>query len=347
MEWVDDDYRTMTNRKYRSEKQEFFFLPELLLSLKFKCENGHDFYPDWLKKCRPQTPVRAKAGGFFIPVTRTETCNVCGGKVSISLPTQKIKGSGSFFGDEAMRESGENYIVTYSVVQKPTGTTFQEDLFSDLAKAKQKLCPKLNPNAWVIHCKDLHDGRLRKRSSDFSDLSKGDINGFFYELAELISKHKLTVWNAAYVLPKPARFTKREAQDAKTVVYGALLLKVIVDCSESGIMPHLFFERTEKDGWAKRQFNGMLHTMMWPFITKGVPIPTPKFVSPDFDPVLELADFVSFVIARYLFVREERKRGESKDFDIDPATLGHVRYSHVTSKEHTIHATQVGYPTEF
>jgi hypothetical protein len=97
-------------------------------------------------------------------------------------------------------------------------------------------------------------------------------------------------------------------------------------------------------GWVFQLLHRRM-TLLWPWITNGLPVMSPQFVEPKFSIYLEIADIVSFVIARYLYCLGKRAGGESSNPEIDPSELGLVRYIITDGKGDWNHENTVGFPS--
>lgn len=148
------------------------------------------------------------------------------------------------------------------------------------------------------------------------------------------------------VYHKPTKYKKEQVRELKSRVYYPLLGRIITEHTDSGMSPHFHFERTGDDGWAKNLFNGGRLTLMWPFISRVLPIPNPTFNVPTDSIYLEIADFISFVIARYLYVIGKRAEGEYLDFECLPSWLGEVRYLGYNEVGTCMFETESDYPLE-
>ncbi len=74
--------------------------------------------------------------------------------------------------------------------------------------------------------------------------------------------------------------------------------------------------------WARHAFLGSERQLLYLYLCHGIPVPEPRFVKPGSHPCLELADFVSFVVARELF-----RYGLGLPTEYSTSRLGKVRYS--------------------
>jgi len=79
--------------------------------------------------------------------------------------------------------------------------------------------------------------------------------------------------------------------------------------------------------------------LLFGYLARGIEIPEPVFVSPASRPCLEVADFVSYVIARYCY-----RRIKGQPIDLDPKYLGPVVYLGFDSSGALLFSRSTGYP---
>jgi hypothetical protein len=94
-----------------------------------------------------------------------------------------------------------------------------------------------------------------------------------------------------------------------------------------GARPYFTFDAQQAkpdfvEAWAQRVELGARYSLLFGFIAKGFHIESPKFVQPGSHACLEIADVVSYVVARYI-----RSRLLGVTPDLDPAHFGEVNYS--------------------
>jgi hypothetical protein len=229
----------------------------------------------------------------------------------------------NLYGDEAARsdELGHKQIFTYSLVGA------DEKLIGDVDNAmhdlKRRVAPEWPVDEWSLHMKVLSSGQQRKKHRVFATWDRHKIEHVVDGLFDLVrSTHGLALFNISSV---SASVTMERA---KRDAYVALVLHVVDETTSQGAQPSLFFdsERSSKADrvhheWASRLFVDSQHSGLYAFLAKGIEIPEPRFVRPGSHPCLELADFVSFVVARHHF---DRWRGREPRYDL--RRLGSVRY---------------------
>ncbi|MFA6412172.1 MAG: hypothetical protein WCW53_05690 [Syntrophales bacterium] len=134
----------------------------------------------------------------------------------------------------------------------------------------------------------------------------------------------------------------------KNEAYILLILNAIDEWTEKNAQPNIFFD-SEKESlasevihkWARDTFRGSQQSLLYGFLSKGIEIPEPKFVSPASSPGLEIADLVSFSIARFY-----DRMWKGKEIEIDPGRMGLVTYLGYASNGDLLWRRQEGYPWE-
>lgn len=345
-DWVNtESARFLRKRVYDQTEQRVQYYPaHLLEALKFVCPSGHEVLPSWLEKRTPLLPFRSREGALWRPSTGSVKCQTCSIHFEIELPNvPNWQGEVLLYGDEAFRdidpEQGEpRYCVTYSLVSRPINEKDDHELAKAFADLKLNHFGNINK----IHCKELFHAKNGKGPTT------EQASSFIREVADLMAgqQGKIVILNSTGVTYKPAHFKKQEIEIRKSQIFGTLILMAIENLTKHGRSPRFFFERTDSDGWAKNLFNGGRLTLMWPFVTHGLPIRTPEFVPPTSSMYLELADIVSFAVAdniRHRAMEREGKNAPSRP-RLDLCRLGPVQYQGFLQNGDALSQTCVGYP---
>lgn len=330
-------------------------LPESLSAFKIPCPScGIQYQPDWFKKHEvPMTPVKpkyeTKGVGYTGPARWilkqvSQKCPNCNADIAIELPVNKTKARGSLFGDDAKRECENKAVFVYSLIG--VDQSLLPEIERNIQNIKQKLIPALNPKSWKIHLKDMWSGSNRKRHPIYQSLTFEDLQVFVTKLMKLIKDAKPFVYNMAATMGLSQGSNKKDQEQLRNESYILLVMNVIDEWTEKNAQPTIYFD-SEKDskanltihGWARDTFTGSQFSLLYGFLSKGIEIPEPKFVPPGSFPCLELADFVSFTIARYYY-----RMWQGKAVEIDPSELGLVTYLGYDNKGDLLWKRQVGYP---
>lgn len=349
-DWINKeqkDYYFNTN-KFNNTKQPVEYYPKDLDNIKLNCPSGHVFTPAWLEKRFPIMPLRLSNGDLLRQFKAKTPCTDCGEGTDIVLPLNDYNEDAFIYGDEACRVLDDAVIISYSFVSQPRIVEQDRDFVSKFYSLKQNIAPSINPSHWCLHMMDLMNDRNRSKVKHLKHLSNQDAKQFTSELGELTSAYpnQLVKWNCTGIYRKPPTYKRKEEQAFKSRVYYSALMRVIKEHTDSCISPHVSFERTGSDGWAKNLFNGGRLTLMWPFLTSSVPVPSPEFKPPTASPYFEIADYVSYTIARYLFLLGKKNSGENVTMNSDPTWLGSVRYLGYRADGSCILETDNKYPLE-
>lgn len=332
------DVKIKQNRNKNKQVQNLLrHLPEDIATFKLKCpECSKQFKPNWFKLSNePQIPVKPNDHdglGRWIPVKTYEICPFCEEVVSLDLPVVEMHSKVMLFGDEAYREEQDKLIFTYSLV----GADFKviSKVEESLRELKLELCPSEPPDGWVFHMKELWSGDQRKKHRVFCSWSFEKVRLAVDRLFQLIQSHAeyLFMYNVALTAKGSMKgFKSKPALDRpQDNAYLLLVTYVIHELTTAKAQPILQFDaekQTQSDqviqSWARDAFSGSQHCLLYPFLAKGIEVPEPIFVQPASQPCLELADFISYIIARsYL------KRWQSQEIEevLNPCNLGKVMY---------------------
>lgn len=325
------------------------YLPEELEKITVWCEGCKAYTsPPWLEKRPPTERVIAHDGGQWVPSSALFKCPTCQAELLLPVPHVQQTGGYTFFGDEAHRETEKLWLTTYSLVG-----TLNRDLHvlvDKVEQLKRRMEPGREPSSWKIHMKQLWSSDVRKADPIFKEWGPEKVQTMCDELFSLISIYgsELMVVNAAsiFYLPENRKELRKATDCVRNQVYLALVHQVIDMATKCGVRPKFVFDGDVKrdDGtftqpWAADVFNGGKLNLVYPFLARGMLIEEPEVVEPGSRPGLELADFVSFVIARYL---HRRLRGEC--LDLDPRRLGKVQYIGFTASGDMIRRHKDRYP---
>lgn len=332
-------------------------LPESLSQIKVFCSACYSsFPPAWFEKQGlPICPVKPKykkkgvkytGPGRWIPAGVSQKCPHCNNDVIIDLPSNKMRTKGSLYGDDAHRNYGKKHVFIYSLIG--ADQSLLSELDNSIKELKEKICPSKSPESWSLHMKELWSGGHRKNHDVFKDLGLDDVKNITKNVCSIIKKQKPFVYSIALAVTSD-RISKKNITQLKTQAYILLVLNAIDEWTSKNAQPHIFFDAEKSSEanqiihkWAQDAFLGSQHSLLYGFIAKGIEIPEPKFVKPASYPGLEIADFVSFTIARFYFLK-----WQGKNIDIDPAEMGLATYLGFDKDGHLLCRRQEGYPWDF
>jgi hypothetical protein len=332
-------------------------LPQSLTNIAITCPACKTvFPPDWFKKHEmSMIPVKPKFETKGVPYTGpkrwilqsiTQVCPRCGAHTQLPLPTNEMRTRGSLFGDDAEREHEGRKVSIYSLVG--ADQSLLPDFEMKVRALKQGLLPAMPPDSWKIHMKDIWAGTNRAKHPAYKALSLEDVIGFTNQVLALIKESNLFIYNIALTTDRDKPSGLTGSAGLRNEAYILLVLNAIDEWTEKNAQPNIFFDSEKYShanevihGWARDTFRGSQHSLLYGFLSKGIEIPEPKFVSPASSPGLEIADFVSFTIAR-LYDR----MWKGKEIEIDPGRMGLVTYLGYDSNGNLLWRRQEGYPWE-
>jgi hypothetical protein len=326
--WINkESFRFIKRSEYDKTEVKLQHVPIEWLDIELECVNGHGFKPDWLAKTPPVSCFKLKEG-LFRQMSRGVFCTVCGAECLMPIDQAKYRRESCIFGDEAFREVDSKTILSYSFVGF-TGSSKSERMFKrDFDKAKKYLAPTMAPDDWVLHVTEILSSDKRKNIGYLSHLNRDraakGIRMALNVISRFANKKHLNVYSAASVVH--GRLKGEAKLEAQSAVYNSALMNVISEYTKHGHAPMFYFERTGSDGWAKNLFDGGRLTLLWARLTHGIPVRSPEFVLPSHSYYLEIADIVSYVVARNLYVVGSRATGKNILPEFDTFLIGLVRY---------------------
>jgi len=208
---------------------------------------------------------------------------------------------------------------------------------------KERFAPNISHNAWRMHMMQAWSSHERKNHAVYSSWSKQRVDQYVSETVELLRKLEdvLFIFNVVVT----AVTSVEEIRDA---AYTALILNTIDTLTEKGTQPNFFFDADRPSqggrvvvGWAERIFEFRQRSLLYALFAKGVTIPDPVFLPPGSHPCLELADFISFWIAR-----AHLKKWKGEQLEVDLAKVGKIFYLGLNESGRMASSRQYGLPWE-
>jgi hypothetical protein len=327
------------------------FVPQEFLDLTYTCEKCHSQNKiDWLRDRGADMGSihHANKKQIWVRLSASEECPKCQHPNLIKLPVIQKKDDFFLFGDEASRElTSTAKLFTYSLVG--TSKKFLPEVETRINEIKSRFLP-IPPIEWSIHMKELWSGDNRSKHPHFKDVSLekvkslvADIKNLFEEFGNKIYKTNILLAGDSVEKGKKKQFDKIIKEES----YILMVLNTVELVTKHGAEPIFIFDaekNVEADKviqmWASDAFSKGCRNILYCFLTHGIPIREPIFVKPASRPLLELADVLSFTVARYsqkLFLRQPP--------DIDCSIFGEVNYYTFTEKgQYLENKISTGYP---
>ena len=303
------------------------FLPPEISDQKKRCEQCEQINrPNlWKHHDEPFGPVYPAGSTGEDGMWQREYVNVqcrCGATIEFSIDPKKLGPEVTFYGDEAERIEKDWIVETYSLVAGTTGTI--SAITEKLYEAKKALIPDTDPTSWSVHTKNMFPPHERARHPMFSHIASDRIQMFFEECAAALRTYDKENWNTAiFGFRRPATSKKqrrRDKKDALSVMHLAILSASIYRATKQGLRPKFVLDAQKSvttlphvEGWSRDTFLGSRHYLASEFLTHGNEIQPPEFARPGSLPGLEMADILSYFLARNLL---HMKQGRSTEIPI-------------------------------
>ena len=325
------------------------YVPQDLLAIRLKCASegcAHEFpIPFKERQAQPIEPVypldynKQTNDRFWVCQSTQINCPNCGKKVNLELPQQNAKAIVTLFVDEAQRPIGDREIWLFAASGADSRAI--EEVCERLRRLKRSLIPNVDPDAWQLHMTELWHGDERKKHPVFSRPDFPDVRRIVQEIATFIRDED--------DLFKIVSFSLREKSAlaaAKRTAFQSLLIQTIHCLTELGSAPELRLDaerpqslQSQLTAWSEEVITEQRHLLLFPFLTRGIPIPKPAFVKPIRTSCVEISDFIAFWTTRTI---SRRLNGLPVDFDL--GKLGTVWYFAETTGGNLLHYRKEGLP---
>lgn len=341
--------RNLARNSPSKSNQPLKWVPENLAKQVAICIScGQSNKPSWTALTQtPFVPVKpndtpANDPGRWVIEGHYSPCGRCGQRTAyIDIPTKKLKAKVFLYGDDAERfcKDPPRYVFMYSLIG--ASAPVLPRLSEAVREVKKCLIPSKDPQTWKLHMKVLTSGQKRESDPLLSNINREQINCAVGALFEILnSSRELWIYNLSMLGAKSSA-TKHDA-------YTALLALAIDEITNQGGGPVVRLDSEKSSpadkiihGWAREIFNNSQRSLLYAFLAKGIEIPEPEFVQPGSHPCLELADFISYIVARYYHCR-----WNNLPLEWDPQKLGKVTYAGFENSGDLRYQRCAGYPWE-
>lgn len=347
--WINADaVRFRKFAAYNRQEPSLRHIPQELLQLTFHCPNGHQYRHGWLDKVPPTSVLYCQKRGLLRQQSYSlGPCPECDEEICISLPNAPYHGNLQVFGDEAIREVNGKTAFVYTFLTFNGPIQKMKRFERRVRKIKRAIAPTVSPDAWQLHMKELTTPERVAKAPHLAHLSNSTIERSINDLLHLLGEYRrrnLIYFIVASGVAQGKELKKRERTVIQRDVYGSALLQAISRFTNSGLAPRFYFEKTGTDGWARRYIDGVRLTLIWPFIANGLPVGSPQFVPRSFNLMLELADVVSYVVARTIFCIGRRAEGHCPRNQYDLTAIGDILHVLTMGDGRWEPITCAGYP---
>lgn len=322
----------MAKHKQRYKKHPGLVLKELEHIASTCTECGASNKIDWLAEMKfPHEAIKPNDGrGRWVPVSVPMICGVCASNYSHNIPIIERECRWHIYGDEAGRtiEYRGEKIHFFCLTLVGLHNKKQDLLQSKLHQFKLEARPDLDPAAWTHHFTEIW--------SDSGDHRKFSFNGvnekvkYGERFANMISdlKPELVCYNFSNAIlltdNRKENAAKIKLQKEDLFKQALLITMDSMRLNKKAVVWH--FDNIKDttlgqatEGWAMECFLGLQYTPLFTYLAAGAHIAEPEFLKPGSHYLLEIADFISFCVAR-----DFMKIADGKLSEIPSARLGKI-----------------------
>jgi hypothetical protein len=315
----------MANRKSLNDPRKLPFrtapgiVPEELVGKKFPCEScGVSLEVPWLDKLSfPSRPIVPNSGdGHWVPASIPLRCKAeeCAHVTNIKVPIREREATWTLYGDEA----GRYFDEPHSLVSKEplhffciTLAGLHKDSWDAVAhkiqEAKVSVRPKEDPGSWRHHFTQIWGSSPEHKQFDLP--TKDAKIEYGRRFAGIISEARpaLVSFNisSCIVVPRNSDKRKKAINQQKQEMFSQAILSSLQEMRKHKKGVQWVFDnikdsssKTPTEGWASECFLGLQYTRIFTWLCAGATTLEPKFVKPGSHFLLEIADFISYCVAR-------------------------------------------------
>ncbi len=308
--------------------------PNLVLqsieAVKISCPQcGENVSVNWLEKldCPIQYSKSATPDIFWVPISIPLTCKVdtCKHSFHAHTPDKKVESKWYLYGDEAGRyidtplpKYSKLPINFFTITLVFCHIKKQEKLKSELLKLKQSI-PNFDPGT------PLHFYKIWNSKNSF--LTIEEKTNFAFKVAKII--HDFQTDLMFFNISSCSKITDKNEQPViinkqKHETFQVSLLTTLAILREHQKSVKWIFDNVQDssngvktEGWAEEIFWGLQYTRQFTWLSARSIVDKAEFVTPGSHYLLEIADFISFVIAR-----EFDRSSRGQEVEISSARLG-------------------------
>lgn len=306
-------------------------VPLELIGMKSSCQNcSHTNEIDWIENLTyPQEPIQVlDQSGYWAPGSFPITCTNCKKETHFNIPKVKAECHWNLYGDEAGRivEVNGKQISFFCISMVALHATKHKIAEQKLRNLKLVARPNHPPEQWTHHFTNIWSDNGDDRQFNFAGIKDKIKYGQRYAaLIKSLKPHLVTFnFSNAIILPDDKKERATQLKLQKQDIFKQTLLGTLSHMRENNKTTRWFFDNIKDtsngkktEGWADECFLGLQYTRLFTYLSGGCAIIAPKFVTPGSHFLLEMADFISFCMAR-----EFQRVSEGKDAELPSGLMG-------------------------
>lgn len=346
--------KDVRNQPYRPSPR---LVPEDLCNTRHECPTCKAMVEvPWTEKLKfPKQPIQPYSGkGFFVPVSYPLHCGDCDTDFDVQIEAKKNESLWHLYGDEAGRfihKSTNNHgndLSFFCITLVSLHQSRHSRVKKSIRKLKKSIAPELEPDEWQHHFTDIWSSK--PESKKYSLRNKAEKIKYGKEFAKIIRKARpeLVSFNISGCIrvPDEKKDRKKQIKYLKEEIFSQSILSTLKQMRDYGKNVRWVFDNVKDasdgkrtEGWAEECFLGLQYTRLFIVLSAGAPILKPEFVQPGSHYLLEVADFISYCVAR-----EFEKAVQNSKTEFPTASLGKCFYQGTLGNGDVNYKWSIGLP---
>jgi len=294
-------------------------IPQELVGKVFSCEKcGRNIEVPWLDKLIfPSQPIESfLQGGHWVPVSIPLQCNSedCTHNTLVNVPIKPKESTWTLYGDEAGRyidkphpSISKDPLHFFSITLVGLHSDRHETIRKEIEEAKLSIKPYDSPNTWAHHFTKIWSDSHNNKNFDLPNKEAKIEYG--KRFARIIANARPSLVSftisSCIVVPKDQKERAKAINWQKQEMFSQAILSSLQQMRSFNKGVKWVFDnvqdttlKTPNEGWASECFLGLQYTRLFTWLCAGATTLEPEFVKPGSHFLLEIADFISYCIAR-------------------------------------------------
>lgn len=294
-------------------------VPNELIEKKFNCPDCKtEVHVPWVEKLPyPRQPFNSLIKKIsFVPSGFPLCCPIksCQKEFHVSVPILPNKNRWALYGDEAGRyihQPNPKYsskpLHFYCITLVGLHRKKHERLRRQIEQLKKSIAPSLNPEIWQHHFSEIWGSH--PDSGKFILQNKDAKINHAKKFAKIIreARPELATFNISgcIIVSDDTKEWKQHLKTQKENLFCQAIMATLQQFRSNHKSVNWIFdnvkdttEGTRTEGWAAECFLGLQYTRLFTWLSSGATVLEPKFVPPGSHYLLEIADFISYCVAR-------------------------------------------------
>lgn len=272
----------------------------------------------WLEKMEyPKQPLKSDHGHHhWVPVDFPLACSSeeCKNVFFIKVPILPNKNRWALYGDEAARyislpptEYSAEPLNFYCLTLVALHKRLHDRVRKQISNLKKDIRPSEDPDSWGHHFTEIWE--TKPESDTFRLKTKLAKIEHAKKLAKIVrdARPELATFNfsGCVRVPSDPRERKKLLKEQKEGAFSEAIMATLSEFRNQEKSVNWIFDNIQDtthgskvEGWASERFLGLQYTRLFCWMSAGATVLEPSFVRPGSHFLLEMADFISYCVAR-------------------------------------------------